>query len=40
METDEVVSISEITGRFDIMIHVYAKDLEALHTIVIEKLEK
>ncbi len=40
METDEVVSISEITGRFDIMIHIYAKDLEALHTIVIEKIGK
>ena len=30
METAEVVSISEVTGRFDIMIHVYAKNLEAL----------
>ena len=40
METPEVVSISEITGRFDIMIQVYAKNLEALHTIVIEKIGK
>jgi Lrp/AsnC family transcriptional regulator, regulator for asnA, asnC and gidA len=40
METNEVVSISEVTGRFDIMIHVYAKNLEALHTIVIEKIGK
>ena len=40
METNEVVSISEITGRFDIMIHVYAKNLEDLHTIVIEKIGK
>lgn len=40
METPEVVSISEITGRFDIMIHVYAKNLEALHTVVIEKIGK
>lgn len=40
MEIDEVVSISEITGRFDIMIHVYAKDLGSLHTIVIEKIGK
>ena len=40
METAEVVSISEVTGRFDIMIHVYAKNLEALHTIVIEKIGK
>jgi Lrp/AsnC family transcriptional regulator for asnA, asnC and gidA len=40
METDEVVSISEVTGRFDILIHIYAKDLESLHTIVIEKIGK
>lgn len=40
METPEVVSISEITGRFDIMIRVYAENLEALHTIVIEKIGK
>jgi len=40
METSEVVSISEITGRFDILIHVYAKNLEALHTVVIEKIGK
>ena len=40
MNIPEVVSISEVTGRFDIIIHVYAKDLEALHTIVIEKIGK
>jgi len=40
MEIVEVVSISEVTGRFDIMIHVYAKNLEALHSIVIEKIGK
>jgi len=40
METAEIVSISEITGRFDIMISVYAKNLEDLHTIVIEKIGK
>jgi len=40
METPEVVSISEVTGRFDIMIHVYAKNLEALHSVVIEKIGK
>ncbi len=40
METPEVVSISEITGRFDIMIRVYAENLEALHTVVIEKIGK
>jgi len=40
METPEIVSISEITGRFDIMVQVYAKNLEALHTVVIEKIGK
>lgn len=40
METAEVVSISEITGRFDILIRVYAENLEELHTIVIEKIGK
>ena len=40
MATSEVVSIREITGRFDIMIDVYAKNLEALHTVVIEKIGK
>ena len=40
LETKEVVSISEITGRFDIMIKVYAKNLESLHSVVIEKIGK
>ena len=40
METPEVVSISEITGRFDIMVQVYAKDLGSLHSVVIEKIGK
>lgn len=40
MEIAEVASISEVTGRFDIMIKVYAKNLEELHTIVIEKIGK
>ena len=40
LEVIEVVSISEVTGRFDIMIHVYAKNLEELHSIVIEKIGK
>ena len=40
METSEVVSISEVTGRFDIIIDVYAKNLEALHAVVIEKIGK
>jgi len=40
MEISEVVSISEVTGRFDIIIDVYAKNLEALHAVVIEKIGK
>ena len=40
MDTPEVVSISEVTGRFDMMIKVYAENLEALHSIVIEKIGK
>lgn len=40
MESPEVVSISEVTGRFDIMIKVYAENLEALHSVVIEKIGK
>ena len=40
LEVPEVISISEITGRFDIMIQVYTQDLEDLHTVVIEKIGK
>lgn len=40
MGAPEVVSISEVTGRFDIMIKVYAENLEALHSVVIEKIGK
>ena len=40
LETPEVVSISEVTGRFDIMIKIHAKNLEALHSVVIEKIGK
>lgn len=40
IDITEVVSISEVTGRFDIIIQVYAKNLEALHSIVIEKIGK
>lgn len=40
METSEIISISEVTGRFDIIIKVHAKNLEALHSIVIEKIGK
>ena len=38
--TPEVVSISEVTGRFDILVKVYAENLEVLHSIVIEKIGK
>ena len=40
LEISEVVSISEVTGRFDNMIQVYAQDLEGLHAVVIEKVGK
>ena len=40
LEVAEVVSISEVTGRFDIIIRIYAQDLEDLHTVVIEKIGK
>ena len=40
METPEVASISEVTGRFDIMVRVHAQNLEALHSVVIEKIGK
>ena len=40
MEIPEVASISEVTGRFDMMIRVFAENLEALHTVVIEKIGK
>ncbi|MBI4131332.1 MAG: Lrp/AsnC family transcriptional regulator [Nitrosarchaeum sp.] len=40
LETPEVISISEVTGRFDIIVNVHAKNLEALHSIVIEKIGK
>jgi len=40
MATPEVASISEVTGRFDIMIRVLAENLESLHTVVIEKIGK
>ena len=40
LEISEIISISEVTGRFDIMIQVYTRDLEDLHTVVIEKIGK
>ena len=40
LEVSEIVSISEVTGRFDIMTQIYAQDLEGLHAVVIEKIGK
>ena len=40
MATPEVASISEVTGRFDIIVRVYAQNLESLHSVVIEKIGK
>lgn len=40
LKTPEVIMISEVTGRFDIIITVRAKNLEELHTVVIEKIGK
>lgn len=40
LETDEVASISEVTGRFDIMVRVHAETLEKLHSVVIDKIGK
>lgn len=40
MEIPRIASISEVTGRFDIIIRVFAENLESLHTVVIEKVGK
>ncbi len=40
MKTTEVVAISEVTGRFDILITLRATNLEELHTVAIEKIGK
>ena len=40
MNTPEIASISEVTGRFDMIVRVYSKNLEALHSVVIEKIGK
>jgi len=40
MKTPEVISISEVTGRFDMLLRVNADNLESLHTVVIEKIGK
>ena len=38
MDIPNVVSIYEVTGRFDIMIRIFAEDLEQLHSAIIEKI--
>lgn len=40
MEMPEVVSFSEVTGRFDMVIIVSTRNLENLHSAVIEKIGK
>jgi Lrp/AsnC family transcriptional regulator for asnA, asnC and gidA len=40
LQTPEIVTISEVTGRFDIMVSVHAENLEKLHNIVIDKIGK
>ncbi len=40
MEIPQIASISEVTGRFDIIIRVFATNLESLHSVVIEKVGK
>ena len=37
---DGVREISEVTGRFDLMVAALAEDLEQLHSIVVEKIGK
>ena len=38
LEIVEVVSLYEVTGRFDIILRVYTKDLENLHSVVMDKI--
>ena len=40
IKTNEVSAISEVTGRFDMLVTVFAENLEALHVVVIEKIGK
>ncbi len=40
LKTTEVIMISEVTGRFDILITLRAKNLEELHSVAIEKIGK
>ena len=38
LKIPEVMTISEVTGRFDILVAVSARTLEELHSVVIEKV--
>ena len=40
LKTQEIVAISEVTGRFDILLTLRAQSLEELHTVAIEKIGK
>ena len=40
LKIPEVRSLIEVTGRFDIILTVYAKTLEELHKVVIERIGK
>ena len=40
LEIVEVVSLYEVTGRFDIILRIYTKDLENLHSVVMDKIGK
>ena len=39
-EIDGVKEISEVTGRFDIMVTMHAKSLNEMHKVVSEKIGK
>jgi Lrp/AsnC family transcriptional regulator, regulator for asnA, asnC and gidA len=40
LKIPEVRSLIEVTGRFDIILTIYARTLEELHNIVIERVGK
>ena len=40
LKTPEIIAISEVTGRFDILLTLRAPNLEELHTVAIEKIGK
>jgi len=40
LKTPEVIMMSEVTGRFDMLLTVRAQNLEELHSVAIEKIGK